>query len=312
MNKILIAEDNAVILENCSVVVSQMGIQCVPVSNGKDAIEQIQNDTIAAVFTDLYLPDSDGFDILKAANERDADIPVVIFTGMGNIDLAVKAMKAGAFDFLQKPITSEILKIAIEKALKHRAMRKEISHLQSKVESQTKLNNVVYESSIMRQIAKNVLKLGQSRTNVLIFGESGTGKELIARNIHSFSARKDKPFIPVDCVGFPATLLESELFGFEKGSFTGAYRAKPGVFELADGGTLFLDEITEMDYHMQAKLLRVLQERRFRRIGGKTFIDVDIRVISATNKDPEEAVKTKKFRDDLYYRLNVVPIYLPQ
>ncbi|MBN2416886.1 sigma-54-dependent Fis family transcriptional regulator [bacterium] len=311
MDNILIAEDNAIILEHCTEHIAEMGYQCVPVSNRAQAVEHIHNDSLEVVFTDLFLPDGDGFDVLHAVNEQDADIPVIIFTGMGKIDLAVKAMKAGAFDFLQKPITREMLEISIEKALKHRALRKEISSLQSRVESQTKLNNVVYESSIMRQIAKNVLKLGQSRTNVLIFGESGTGKELIARNIHAFSARKDKPFIPVDCVGFPATLLESELFGFEKGAFTGAYQAKPGVFELADGGTLFLDEITEMDYHMQAKLLRVLQERRFRRIGGKTFIDVDIRVISATNRDPEDAVKTNKFREDLYYRLNVVPVYLP-
>jgi len=311
MKKVLLVEDDALIREDCAGFISDMGYECVPVEDGKSAIDLITADSISVVLTDLDIPKYDGMEVLAATKEFDPTIPVIIFTGEDRIETVVKAMKNGAFDYIQKPFTASLIEVTLQKAFKHRDLQNEIFSLKLKIAKPDKLNNIIYESSIMRQIAKNVIKLARSRANVLIFGESGTGKELIARNIHSFSSRNDKPFIPLDCVSLPASLLESELFGFEKGAFTGAHQAKPGVFELADGGTLFLDEITEMDYHMQAKLLRVLQERKFRHIGGKSFIDVDVRIISATNRDPVEAVKEKKFREDLYYRLNVVPIYLP-
>ncbi len=311
MDKVLLVDDEKEILRDRSRIIESLGFQCLVAKNGKEAIDVIKRENPEVVLTDQKMPKQDGFDVLKATMEIDPDIPVILFTGYGTIESAVHAMKMGAFEYLQKPFSPEMMEVVLKKAIEYRRLKKENIALRTQIEETYQLENIVGESDTMKQIAKRVLKVAKSEANVIIFGESGTGKELVARSIHRYSPRKDKPFIPLDCVALPNTLLESELFGFEKGAFTGAIRLKPGVFELAEKGTLFLDEISELDPHLQAKLLRVLQERQFRRIGGEELIKVDVRIISATNRNPERAVEEKRLREDLYYRLNVVPIYLP-
>jgi len=311
MDKVLLVDDEKEILRDRSRIIESLGFQCLVAKNGKEAIDVIKRESPEVVLTDQKMPKQDGFDVLKATMEIDPDIPVILFTGYGTIESAVQAMKMGAFEYIQKPFFPEMMEVVLKKAIEYRRLRKENIALRTQIEETYQLENIVGESDTMKQIAKRVLKVAKSEANVIIFGESGTGKELIARSIHRYSPRKNKPFIPLDCVALPTTLLESELFGFEKGAFTGAIKLKPGVFELAEEGTLFLDEISELDPHLQAKLLRVLQERQFRRIGGEKLIKVDVRIISATNRNPERAVKEKRLREDLYYRLNVVPIYLP-
>jgi two-component system response regulator AtoC len=309
--KILIVENQPEKLRTMQTRLTEMGLECVLAADAQEAIQLIQNDSLDIILTNQKIPDSDGFAILKIAMEADPNIPVIIYAVDGSIGSAVQAIKKGAFEYLNESHLSEMMEAVIPKAIEYRKLKLENQTLRLRIKDTYELNDVIFDSGIMQQIAKNVVKMAKSDANVLIFGESGTGKELIARCVHQYSHRKKEPFIPLDCVAFPPTLLESELFGFEKGAFTGAIQSKPGVFELARKGTLFLDEITEMDYHMQAKLLRVLQERKFRRIGGKEFLKADVRIVSATNRDPEEAVKGKKLREDLYYRLNVVPIYVP-
>ncbi len=313
MNVLLIGDSEFLFQDEYAKINNELDMEYIVANNGKDAAEIIKvspPDIIMIEGVDTVI---DKFDILKVSQESDSYIPILLFAEKGSVEAAVKAIKQGVFDYIQKPFTPEKLKENFQKAILDKE-KKEVEStevIHRDVQDELKIRGIVYESSIMRQLAKNIVKLAKSNANVFIFGESGTGKELVARNIHHLSSRYKYPFIPLDCVSFPATLLESELFGFERGAFTGAVKSKPGVFELAEGGTLFLDEITEMDFHMQAKLLRVLQERRVRRLGGKEFIKIDVRIISATNRDPEQAVKAQKLREDVYYRLNVVPIYLP-
>jgi DNA-binding NtrC family response regulator len=310
-HRILIVESVPETLRGIRAGLADSKLDCVTARDVQEAIELIQNDSPDIVLTNQKISDGDGFAILKIAIEADPDIPVIIYTEDANIGSAVRAIKKGAFEYILQSSLLKIMGAVIPKAINYRKLKLENRSLKLRIKDAYELSDVVFDSGIMRQIAKSVLKMAKSDANVLVFGESGTGKELIARCVHQYSHRKKGPFIPLDCVAFPPTLLESELFGFEKGAFTGAIQSKPGVFELAELGTLFLDEITEMDFHMQAKLLRVLQERKFRRIGGKVFIHANVRIVSATNRDPEEAVKSKKLREDLYYRLNVVPIYIP-
>jgi len=312
-NILLIGDSKFIFQEEYAQINNELDLQYIIANNGKDAAEIINVSPPDIILIEGVNTVIDSYDILKISQKSDSYIPVILFADKVSVEEAVNAIKAGVFNYIQKPFDPEKLKENFETAIlfknEREAELKTVLH--KKVDDEHKIKGIVYESSIMRQLAKNIVKLAKSNANVFIFGESGTGKELVARNIHNLSSRNKYPFIPLDCVSFPATLLEAELFGYERGAFTGAVKSKPGVFELAEKGTLFLDEITEMDFHMQAKLLRALQERRVRRLGGKEFIKVDVRIISATNRDPEQAVKVQKLREDLYYRLNVVPVYLP-
>lgn len=311
MDRVLLVDDDIELLKDRSQVIRDLGYRCFTSENGTKAFKIIRQEHLDVVLTDLKLPDYDGFTVLKFIKKADTDIPVIIFTAFGSVESAVRAMKLGAYDFIQKPVSPEMLKIVLKNAIEYRKLKFENIMLKTQVKEYFKLKDIVSNSQCMTTLLKRILKIAKTDTNVFIYGETGTGKELIARAIHSNSHRKHKPFIPLDCVALPATLLESEIFGFEKGSFTGAIRSKPGIFELADGGTLFLDEVAELNHSLQAKLLRVLQERQFRRIGGTKIINVNIRIVSATNQDPEDALKQKKLRDDLYYRLNVASISMP-
>lgn len=311
MYKVLLADEEPEILNDRSKLILELGFDCLVAKDGEEAIKIIQKENPDVVLTDLKMPNQGGLEVIKATKEMDSNIPVIVFTGYGTIESAVQAMKLGAFDFIQKPFSPEMMEVVLTKAIEHRKLKDENVALKTQIQEKYQLENIVAKSKVMNDVAKRALKVAKSDANVLIYGESGTGKELIARSIHLHSQRCNGPFIPLDCVALPATLLESEIFGFEEGAFTGAVKSKPGVFELADSGTLFLDEIVELELNLQAKLLRVLQERQFRRIGGKKLINVNVRIIAATNSNPQKAVQEKKLRDDLYFRLNVVPIYIP-
>jgi len=311
MYTVLLVDDEIEIIKGRSKIIRDLGFQCITAQNGKDAIALVKKQRPDIVLTDIKMPNNDGFDVLKATREFDPEIPVILFTGYGSIESAVQAMRQGAYDYIQKPVSPEILEVVLNKAIEYQQLKRENIVLKSQLQENWPLENMIGQSKVMQDVAKRIKKVAKSEANVFIFGESGTGKEVVAQNIHKQSPRSNRPFIPLDCVALPGTIMESEIFGYEKGAFTGANSCKPGILELADGGTLFLDEITELDINLQAKLLRVLQERKFRRLGGTKTIAIDIRIISATNIVPENAVKNGKLRQDLYYRLNVVPIQLP-
>lgn len=311
MIKILLVDDEIEIIETRSKIIRNLGYECLTAQNGIEAIKIIKRDHPAIVLTDLIMPEVDGFAVLNAAKEVDPNIPVIVFTGKGSIDSAVEAMKAGAFDYIQKPISKDIIQVVLKKAVEYRTMKEENIQLKQQFKKKYQLDRAVYKSAVMEAVARRVMKAANCDASVLIYGETGTGKEMVARNIHLNSNRKDKPFVPIDCVSLPANLMESELFGYEKGAFTDAVKSKPGLMEIANGGTIFFDEITELDYGLQAKLLRALEEREFRRVGGTELIKVDIRILSATNQHPETAVKGNKLRPDLFFRLNVIQIFIP-
>ena len=312
IKKVLLVDDELVILQDRSQIIKGLGYECMVARDGQEAIDLMKEDHPDVIMTDIKMPNKDGIDVLNAAREFDPHMPVILFTGYGTIASAVGAMKIGAFDYIQKPFTPENLEQVLDRAMKFRNEHYYNGNGSDKKDKKIyHLPNVIGRSDTINDLAAKIHKVSQSDANVLVYGESGTGKELIAKSIHQTSNRANEPFIPLDCISLPETLLESEIFGFEQGSFTGAIKSKPGVMELANNGTLFLDEITELDMNLQAKLLRVLQERQFRRIGGKNLITVNVRIISATNLVPEEAVRNGKLRQDLYYRLNVVPIFIP-
>ncbi|MBN1348926.1 sigma-54-dependent Fis family transcriptional regulator [candidate division KSB1 bacterium] len=311
MHTVLLVDDENEILRDRSRIIEGLGYKCCVAQNGKEAIHLTQNEKPDIVLTDMRMPNFDGLNLLRAVQEIDHSIAVIVFTGYGTIESAVRAIKLGAFDYIQKPVSPEMMEILLRRAVEYRKLHFECTTASYKSETICQLENVTGKSNVILKIQERVLKVAQSDANVFIYGESGTGKESIARNIHAHSRRRDNAFIPLDCVALPESLLESELFGYEQGAFTGAAKSKPGVMELADGGTLFLDEIVELAPPLQAKLLRALQEHQFRRIGGTKIIDVNLRIISATNIEPRKAVEDKRLRQDLYYRLNVVPIYMP-
>jgi len=263
------------------------------------------------IITDLKMPGKNGLELLKEIKGENPSGIVILFTAFATIESAVEAVKTGAFDYLQKPFTADQLKITVERALTQKRLTEENKNLKEQLHEHFKFDNIIGQSQKIKDVLNMVRKVSKTESNILLLGESGTGKELIARSIHANSERAGMPFIPVDCASLPENLLESELFGHEKGSFTGAHTSRQGMFETANGGTLFLDEIGELTPNLQAKLLRVLQERQVRRVGGRNLIDIDIRVISATNKDLEGAIKEKEFREDLFFRLNVISITLP-
>ena len=252
------------------------------------------------------MPGMKGLDVLKEIRRRDTDIPVIMITAYGSIDLAVQAMKDGAYDFIPKPFKSGHIGLVVQKAMERQRLRREVDVLTQEIDRRYSL--VTGNSPKMIEAIEAAKKAAASRSTVLLLGESGTGKELFARAIHNWSERKDRPFVAINCVGLSKDLLESDLFGHEKGAFTGAHQLKKGKLEFAHGGTVFLDEIGDVSPDLQTKLLRFLQEREFERVGGTEAIRVDVRIIAATNRDLQSAMKEGRFRDDLYYRLNVVPI----
>jgi DNA-binding NtrC family response regulator len=279
-------------------------------SNGEDVLRRL-NAKPDLILLDIMLPGVDGIEVLKRVKQIDENQPVIMLSAQGSIEVAVDALRLGAFDYFPKPIDIQRLEPAVKNAIKSYDLTRELESLKENVKKEYSFDNIVSADGRMQDVFKLVTKVLNNEITVLIYGESGTGKELIARAIHYNGRRKDKPFIVVNCASIPRELLESELFGHERGSFTGAHQRKLGKFELANGGTIFLDEVGELEMLLQAKLLRVIQEREFERVGGTELIKTDVRIISATNRDLKLAVEKKEFREDLYYRLNSFPISIP-
>ncbi|HEY6261647.1 MAG TPA: sigma-54 dependent transcriptional regulator [Nitrospiraceae bacterium] len=308
---ILVVEDDAGLGNLLRRLLSREGRQVTVVGSGQEAIRLAQEIPVDVLVTDLQLPDIDGLAVLERILQIDSKVIGIVMTGYGSIDCAVKAMKAGAFEFLTKPFDNEVVVASIEKAVEAHRRRESRQSSRKAIREQYRLEQFVGTSEPIRRVLEFVSKVADCNSTVLIQGESGTGKELVARMLHFTSEPKNRPFVPVNCGAIPENLLESELFGHEKGAFTGAAHTRIGRFELAHGGTIFLDEIGELSLGLQVKLLRVLQERSFERVGGTRTIDVDVRVVAATNQDLALAVQQKRFREDLYYRLNVIPVTIP-
>ena len=311
MEKILVVDDEQSLREVLSIMLTRAGYAVTIAMDGEEAIELLQKEIFDLVITDLRMPKVDGMEVLKAVKSASPETVVLIITAFATADSAVEAMKQGAYDYLTKPFQVDEVQLIIRNALEKRRLTTENMLLKREMASQSSFAQLVGQSEAMQKVFDVVRKVADSKSNVLICGESGTGKELVARAIHYNSARSPLPFVAVNCSAVPETLLESELFGHMKGSFTGAVSNKAGLFEIADGGTIFLDEIGDTTPTIQVKLLRVIQEREFRRVGGSQDIKVDVRVVAATNKDLEKAVADGSFREDLYYRLDVIPIRLP-
>lgn len=309
--RVLVADDERLMAEMLEEMLRADGMLVETAHTGKEALEKFRSRDFDLVLLDLRMPEMHGLQVLQEMKKEDPNIPVIVITAYGSVDNAVEALKIGAYDFITKPFKIEELRNAVARALEVEQLRREKEYLLSELQEEFRFEGVIGESPKMKEVMRMAQLVAKTDATVLICGESGTGKELLARSIHYQSNRRDRPFVVVNCGAITETLLESELFGHEKGAFTGAYTRKPGKFELADGGTLFLDEIGEMSPAMQVKLLRVLQERTFERVGGTTSITVDVRIIAATNRDLKKAVREGTFREDLYYRLNVIPIYLP-
>jgi len=305
--KILIVDDEAGILDTVSGILEDEGYTTLIANDAETAIEILDKEDVDLVFLDVWLPKMSGIEAIKRIKEKDFHIPVIMISGHGNVEVAVQAVKLGAFDFLEKPLSMERIILTAERALQFKSLEKENIKLRSSI---LKKYELVGNSQAMKKIKAQIEMIAKGDSRVLILGESGTGKELVARMIHSLSPRANAPFIEVNCAAIPQELIESELFGHEKGAFTGAIDKKIGKFELANEGTLFLDEIGDMSLLTQAKLLRVIETQKFQRVGGTRDITVNVRIISATNKDLTEEIKKGNFREDLYYRLNVVPVYI--
>ncbi len=311
MEKILVVDDEQSMRDVLSIMLKRAGYAVTVASDGDEAIAHLGKEIFDLVITDLKMPKVSGLDVLKAVKASSPDTVVLVITAFASAESAVEAMKHGAYDYLTKPFQVDEVQLIIRNALERRRLSTENMLLKREMASQSSFAQIIGKSEAMQKVFDIVRKVADSRSNVLIFGESGTGKELVARAIHYNSARASMPFVTVNCSAVPETLLESELFGHMKGSFTGAVSNKAGLFEVANGGTIFLDEIGDTSLATQVKLLRVIQEREFRRIGGTQDVKVDVRIIAATNKDLEKAVAEGTFREDLYYRLDVIPIVLP-
>ncbi|WP_408999325.1 sigma-54-dependent transcriptional regulator [Syntrophus buswellii] len=309
--KILIAEDDDLNRNNLTELLTMEGYEVKAVENGKEAMAAFVEDKYDLVITDLKMPEGDGLELLKFVKDMNPDNIVIMMTGFGTVDSAVEAMKYGAFDYITKPMKDDLVKLTVSRALSFASLQEENVTLRDNLREKYDFGKMLGYSECIKTIFDTIEKVAKSDSTVIIYGESGTGKELVARAIHFNSDRKNFPLIPVNCGAIPEELLESELFGHEKGAFTGAIRNRLGRFELAQGGTIFLDEIGDMSPSLQVKLLRVIQEKQFERIGGVKTINADVRIIAATNQDLELAVAEKRFREDLYYRINVIPIHLP-
>lgn len=309
--RVLVAEDNDTSRRQMQQMLTKDGLKVDVAANGAEALQSLQERHYSLLITDLKMPRLSGVQLLEEVQKKRLPVAVILLTAYGSIDEAVNAMRLGATDFLTKPVDFEHLRLVVARALRERDLLDEVSILRERLHGRYSFRNVLSKSPKMHAIFELIGHIGQTSSTVLIEGETGTGKEIIARAIHDASAKRTGPFVAINCAAVPETLLESELFGHEKGSFTNAMTQRKGRFELADGGTLFLDEVGDVPLSMQPKLLRVLQERKFERVGGSEMIDVDVRIIAATNRSLPQRVKDGEFREDLYYRLNVVKIELP-
>ncbi len=311
MAKILVVDDNPDVLKLIANILESNNYEVKTVSNGASAIKELESNDYDMVLTDLMMPDVDGMQVLENAILKTPKTICIILTGHGTIKSSVEAIKKGAFDYITKPVSPGELLIFVEKALKFKNLEEENIRLKKELKGKYHNKNIVGTSKVIKKIYDLIEKVSDTDGTVLITGASGTGKELIAKSIHYNSQRSDKPMVVINCGAIPEALLESELFGHEKGAFTGAYKKRIGRFERANGGTIFLDEIGEMSPALQIKLLRVLQEQQFERVGATKTLHVDLRFIAATNKNLTTAINMEKFREDLYYRLNVIPIKVP-
>ncbi len=302
---ILVVDDEESILETLSGILEDEGYEVIGASSGESALNKFSEADPDIVLLDVWMPDMDGIETLKKIREKNNDVCVIMISGHSNIDTAVHALKLGAYDFLEKPLSLEKVLILIKRALEKQTLEKENIELKSTISEKWEL---VGESQKIVDLKEDIMKAAASVSRVIIYGESGSGKELVARALHTQSDRRNKSFVEVNCAAIPHELIESELFGHEKGSFTGAFESKKGKFELADEGTLFLDEIGDMSLTTQAKVLRVIETQEFQRVGGSKKIKVDVRIIAATNKDLHDEIEKSEFREDLYFRLNVIPI----
>lgn len=309
--RILVVDDEREILVSCRKILEYAGYEVRTVESGEYALELLAADPYDLILLDLRLPGRDGMEILKEGLALSPDTYVIIFTAYATLDSAVGAIKGGAFNYLAKPFTDDQLVLAVEQALEHRRLKTENVHLRDQLRERRGFDQILGSCPAMLRVFDLISRVADTDANLLITGESGTGKELVARTLHAHSSRSSGPFVPVDCASLPENLLESELFGHEKGAFTGADRLKRGLLEVAEKGTLFLDEVGDLPLALQPKLLRTLQERQVRRLGGERLIPIDIRVLAATNHDLEREAREGLFREELFYRLNVVKIHLP-
>jgi DNA-binding NtrC family response regulator len=309
--RVLIVEDDAAARVGLEQLVKSWGFIAESASDGEEALEKVTTFRPAIVITDMVMPRMDGLALLRALQQQGADVTTLLLTAQGTVETAVEAMKDGAYDYLTKPVDLQRLKILLDKIVERLETLREVKALRRQLREHGTFGSLIGNSPEMRKMYQVIEQAAPTSASVLITGESGTGKELVAQTIHQLSPRASFPFVAINCAAIPETLLESEIFGHEKGAFTGAADRRQGCFELADHGTLFLDEIGEMTPATQVKLLRVLQERKFRRLGGRNEQSVDVRMIAATNADPAEAVQNGKLREDLYYRLNVFALKLP-
>ena len=308
---ILVIDDEAAQRDVLTGYLKKKGYKIYSASSGKEGIESAKNNPVDIILSDFKMPDLNGIDVLEQVKKINPGISFVIVTAYGTVENAVKAMRLGALDYISKPVDLDELDLMIVRIIEHKNLKSENQLLKTQLQEKHKISSIVSQSQKMEEVINVAARVAESKATVLITGENGTGKEVLAKAIHYMSSRKEKPFIAVNVPALTETLLESELFGHEKGAFTGADKMKKGRFEIADGGTLFLDEVGDIPQSIQVKLLRVLQEHQFERVGGTERIEVDVRIIAATNKDLEQKIKEGTFREDLYYRLNVVSINIP-
>jgi DNA-binding NtrC family response regulator len=311
MEPLLLVEDKNELRAMLRKALERHGHSVEEASDGSAAIQKLRAKRYQMVLTDLKMPGASGLEVLRESKQSDSTIPVILLTAFGSVDEAVSAMKEGAFDFIQKPVDLDHLKLLVERATRQQELLRENLILREEFASRYGFPRIVGESPAMQTVSHQLQKVAPAETTVLLLGESGTGKELFARAIHQLSHRREQPFIPLNCAAIPESLLENELFGHERGAFTGAGNRKVGKIELAQRGTLFLDEIGELPLASQAKVLRVLEERRFERVGGTQSVDVDLRIVVATNRDLAARVREKLFREDLYFRISAVPLVIP-
>jgi len=309
--KLLIVDDEKHIREGLEKALTLDGFDVELASDGKEALDKLKEEDIDLIISDLKMPRLSGEELIKRALERYPNLPIIILTGHGTIENAVEAMRNGAYDFITKPLNIDKLSLIVKRALENSSLKRQNRELLKQLKQKYSFENIIGKSTPMKKVFETIELVAPSRANVLIYGDSGTGKEMIADAIHHNSPRRDKAYVKVHCAALPESLLESELFGHEKGAFTGAIARKRGRFELANLGTIFLDEIGEISQQTQVKLLRVIQQREFERVGGEEQVKVDVRIISATNKNLKEEIENGGFREDLYYRLNVVSIHVP-
>jgi DNA-binding NtrC family response regulator len=309
--RILVVDDEEIVVRSCLRILGGGDYVVDAAQNGAEALQKIEETPYDVIVLDIMMPKIDGMEVLQRVKEAHPDIEVIMVTGLSQIETAVRSMKLGAFDYLPKPFDPDELKLVVERALERRHLLQENLSLKTEVSSKYRFENIIGSSPSMQAMFRLIARCAPTNTTVLLTGESGTGKELVARAIHYNSLRKDKPFVPVDCTSLSENLLESELFGHVKGAFTGAVVNKRGLFEVANGGTLFLDEVANISLAVQAKLLRVIQEREFKAVGDTRTQSTDIRLIAATNKDLRTMVTEGSFRDDLFYRINIFPIQIP-